>query len=109
MKSINSTNPTQILEIEVDDGTFFYMVDEIAFDTVCKYIEAEIRSDDDAKELIVIDAISKGLIPNKPIDHYCYELETFDQIFKEYLTEVPKAKAKASSIYSSSKFYSFAE
>lgn len=107
MKSINTTNPTQILEIEVDDDTFFYMVDEIAFDTVCKYIEAEIRSDDDAKELIVIDAISKGLIPNKPIDHYCYELETFDQIFKKYLTEVPKTKA--SSIYSSSKFYSFAE
>ena len=80
-----------LLEIEFDDKTCFFTCTDEAFDYVCEYIEAYSNGDDDKEEKIIIDAINKGILSNKPVDYYRYDLETFDRIFAKHLSEISKS------------------
>ena len=84
-----------LLEIEFDDKTCFFTCTDEAFDYVREYIEAYSNGDDDKEEKIIINAINKGILPNKPVDYYRYNLETFDRVFAKHLNEISKSTYKS--------------
>lgn len=109
----NFIMPTNRLVVEFDDETAYYEIDiPSAFMYICKYIEATINGDDNKRENIITKAITARLLPNKPVDYYCYDLESFDSVFRTYLTEVPEWSHKqeiAATNNTNVKYYSFAE